>query len=160
MLAVVAVVGIPSAWRNPTAAALVLCWIVSQSIYIFTGNGLAVEYYTYPDAFVVAVIFTKAEYCNLDPQSMLEEIKCILLERSPADRFILCTYPVCWYFYVAEIPPFYTYWALWLLAVAQFLAAGFESLSKSIRRASSVSETSGPSDDVFRRLAWVQCGVG
>jgi hypothetical protein len=156
--AVVLAVGIPSAWRNPTAGALVLCWVVSQTIYALTGNGLAVEYYAYPDIFVIAVIFAKREYCNLRPyRSTFHQLACVVLERSPADRFILLSYPVVWYFYTATSTPHLQYWALYLLSVAQFLAAGAESLSKSIR---CPAEEKVPRDEgdllfAFPRGAWL-----
>ncbi|MFL6728065.1 MAG: hypothetical protein ACJ8FS_16355 [Sphingomicrobium sp.] len=133
--AIVAVVGVPSALKNPTAAALVGAWLFSQLLYWFTGNGLATEYYAYPDAAVIAVIMTKSEACNFEIQDTIwGELKCAILERSVEDRLILCSFPICWYFYVADIAPFYTYWALWLLAAAQFFAAGHESLSRYIHR--------------------------
>jgi hypothetical protein len=135
MWAAVLVVGMPAAWRNPTAGALVLCWVFSEGLYTLTGNGLAVQYFAYPDIFVLAVIMAKPEYCNLQPyRSTLHQLKCILLERSPSDRFIMLSYPVAWYFYVTDIQPYYQYYALWWLAIAQFLAAGWEPVSKFFRR--------------------------
>ncbi len=135
MWAIVLVVGVPSAWRNPTAAALVLCWVVSEGIYALTGNGLAVEYFAYPDIFVIAIIFAKPECRDLSPYaSTWHQMKCVLLERSPSDGFILLSYPVVWTLYVAGLHPYYQYWALYLISVAQFLAAGWESLSKHLRR--------------------------
>lgn len=135
LTAIVAVVGIPSAFKNPTAAALVGCWLFSQVFYWFTGNGLAVEYYVYPDVLVIAVIMAKPEACNFEIQdTILAELKCAILERSVEDRIILCSFPICWWVYVANLAPFYTWWALWLIAVAQFLAAGWEAFSKIIQR--------------------------
>ena len=67
MWAIVLLVGVPAAWRNPTAAALVLCWIAGEAIVAITGNSLPVEYYLYPDLFVLAMIFAKREAYNLRP---------------------------------------------------------------------------------------------
>ena len=135
LFAIVAVVGIPSARRNPTAAALVGAWAFSEALYLYTGSGLETEYFAFPDCVVIAVIMVKRPHCTFDmPPNWLAEFKCLLFERSPADRFILLTYPVAWFFYVADAAPFYTYWALWLIAVAQFAAAGREALPAFFRR--------------------------
>jgi hypothetical protein len=134
MWAIVLVVGVPSAWRNPTAGALVLCWVFSEGLWALTGNGLAVAYYAYPDAFVIAVIFAKPEWCNLGwDRGWLLELKCILLERSPCDRIILLSYPVVWTLYVVGIAPYYQWWSLYWIAVAQFVVAAWEPLSKLLR---------------------------
>lgn len=106
-----------------------------QVLYWITGIGMALEYYPFLDCVVIAVILAKPENCAYDIQpNWLAEMKCMFLERSVEDRIILCTFPICWYFYVADIAPFYIYWALWLIAVVQFLAAGWEAFSKSIQR--------------------------
>ena len=140
LLAVVAVVGIPSAWRNPTAAALVLAWIVSKIIYLTTGNGLAVEYYLIPDIAVIATIFCKQEHCNLAPYGGdWHQLKCIFLERSPQDRVVLAIFPAMWVLYVAPLHPFYVWHGLWLGAIVQFLAAGAESVSLYRREADAVN---------------------
>lgn len=137
MWAVALLIGIPSAWRNPTSAALVIGWAVSEGIYLITGDGLAIEFYPFLDVFVLAVILAKVEHCNLRPyRSIWHCLACVLLERSPADRFIMLTYLLVWPLYVVPIDPFYQYWGLWIIAVAQFLAAGCESVSISRRRKS------------------------
>lgn len=124
---VVAVVGIPSAWRNPTAAALVLAWFAGQGFYLVTGDNLPVEFYLFPDVTVIAVIMAKHEHCNLAPyRGTLHQLKCLLLERAPADRIILLIFPICWGLYVADIDPFYKWYALWGLSITQFLTAGVE----------------------------------
>jgi hypothetical protein len=128
MWAVVLLIGVPSAWRNPTSAALIVGWIVAEGMYRLNGNGLAVEYLAFPDIFVLAVIMAKREYCNLRPyRNTWHQLKCVLFERSPADRFIMLCYPLVWALYIAAIDPYYQYWGLYFLAIAQFLAAGWES---------------------------------
>ena len=134
MLGVVAVVGLPSARRNPTAAALVCAWLISEILYLATGNGLAVEYYTLPDIIVLSVILCKPEHCYIEYESAWHQLKCLLLERSPGDRIIICTYPLCWFLYVADLSDFNRYWGLWLLAVAQLLAAGWDAFPHPFRR--------------------------
>lgn len=161
MWTIVLAVGVPSAWKNPTAGALVLCWVVSEGIYALTGNGLATEYFLYPDFFVIAVIMMKPEACNLRPyRGPWHQLKCMLLERSVPDRIVMLLFPLAWYFYAATIHPYYQYWALFYIAIAQYLVAGWEGFSK-LRRTRAVSETPDHSSgDVFRRLAWSAGGDG
>ena len=148
LLAVVLTVGVPSAWKNPTAGALVLCWVFSETLYLLTGDGMAVQFYAYPDVLVIAVIFAKREWCNLDSNGWLTELKCVLLERSPCDRLILLSYPVVWWLYVAPIAHYYQYWALWTISIAQFFAAGFEAFQK-VMRARSAREKIDPPDNIL-----------
>lgn len=153
MWLVVAVVGIPSAWRNPTAAALVLCWIFSEGLFAFTGRGLAVEYYSYPDCIVLAVIFAKPEHCNQGMyQSTWHQFKCLLIERSPSDRAVMLIFPVMWWAYVADIHDFYRYWILWGGAILQFLFASSESIEL-FWRARREQITPSSSDNISR-FAW------
>lgn len=155
MAAVVAVVGIPSAWKNPTAAALVLAWVFSQALYYFTGNGLAIKFYTFPDIVILAVIFAKPEYCNQGMyRSTLHQLWCVVAERSPSDRMVMLIFPIIWWAYVADISAYACWWILWGATVLQFLFASTESIEKFNRRAEAASDTSEPSDDVYRRLAW------
>lgn len=113
---------------NLTAGALVMAWIFGQVVYLITGNDLPVEYYAYPDIFVIAVIFAKPEWCNLRPyRSAWHQLQCIILERSPADRIVLLIFPVMWVLYAAAVHPFYKWWSLYFLCIAQLLAAGWES---------------------------------
>lgn len=158
MWAVALAIGVPSAWRNPTAAALVLSFVFSNLVYVFTGNGLAVEAYLFPDIAVIAIIFCKKNHRDYPLQGGdWHQLKCLWLERSPADRIVLSIFPLMWIGYVADVDPYYKYWALYWLAIIQFLAAGVEGFLKLTRRARAASETLAPPGDVFRRLAW---GVG
>lgn len=157
MWALVVVVGLPAAWRNPTAAALVLCWIFSEGLYWITGNGLAVAYYTFPDIFVITVIFCKPSYCPPeDYPTVWHQLWCILAERTPADRLILLSYPACWYLYVADIAPYYQWWGLYWIAVVQFLAAGAEGIAKLNSRPEGASEASVEPPDETSRLVGVR----
>lgn len=134
MIGVVAVVGVP-AYRNPTAAALVVAWVGGQVIYLITGDNLPVQYYPFPDIFVVAVIMAKREYRSCRPyRGTWHQFKCLLLERSPADRAVILAFVVCWIFYVAPIHDFYRWWVLWSLTILQFLFASAESLEMFWRR--------------------------
>lgn len=153
--AVVLAVAAPASFRNPTAGALALCYMISECIYLLTGKGLAVDYYIFPDTFVLAVIFAKPAACSFQPyRSTFHQFKCIVLERSTQDRIVMLAFPAMWAIYISDLHPFYQWWGLWALSIVQFLAAGWEGFSK-IYRSRAVSETLDPSSgDVFRRLAW------
>ena len=154
MWLVVAVVGLPSAWRNPTAAALVLSYVFAEALYFFTGNGLATQYFTFPDIFCLTVIACKPAYYPREYQGIWEQIKCGFLGRSPADRFIMCSFPFGWYLYVCDWNPYYVYWGLYWLAIAQFLAAGAEGFATHINRRKAAASDQ-LSEDVFR-FSWVR----
>lgn len=118
--ATVIVVGVPSAWRNPTAAALVMAWIAGQAIYMVTGDNLPTEFYVFPDLFVIAVVASKAMRTN-------------------ADWVVLAIFPICWVLYVADISAFHKWYALWALTLAQFLVMGAETLSRFLRDADAMN---------------------
>lgn len=105
---------------NLTAGALVLAWISGQIVYLITGNNLPVEFYLYPDFFVIAVVFCKPE-------------------RTRADWFVLAIFPVMWALYVADISAFTKWWSLYALVLAQLLAVGWEDLLSYRRGTGSVS---------------------
>lgn len=151
----VAVVAVSfSLGRNPTAAALVVSWSVGEMIWLATGNPLPVSYYPFLDIAVLAVIACKPPYRRWQPRGAWERLQGIILDRSPADRAVVLVFPIMWLIYVAPLHPYYAWWSLWLLAIIQFLAAGWESLSK-FRRSRAVSDTpDSPSGDEFCRLAW------
>lgn len=129
MWLVVLCIGIPSAWKNPTAAALVIAWLVGRAVYLITGDNLAIEFYAFPDVFVLAMIMAKREYCNGQPyRSLCHQLACVLLERSPADRAVMLLFPVMWVLYVAPIHDYYRWWALYAATLLQFLFASAESL--------------------------------
>ena len=130
LIAVVAVVGIPSAWRNPTAAALVLAWIAVKMLYLVTGDGLAVEWYMYPDVAVLAVIYCKPAWQPCDYyRSLWHQFACAVLERSPSDRAVMAIFPLMWVAYFVPIDPFVQWHLLWAGAILQFLFASAEPLA-------------------------------
>src|SRR5687767_9264066 len=104
---IVAVVGVPSAWRNPTAAALVLAKIAGWAWHRVTGDNLPFDFYVCADVFVLAVIFAKVEAYDLRPyRGTWHQLKCILLERSVPDRIVMLIFPLMWALYVAPIDPY------------------------------------------------------
>lgn len=122
-------VGFTSAWRNPTALALLLAFAVSEA-------GLPPAFYAWPDILTLALIFSKPRYRPCEDYwdlSTWEQLKCILTERGPTDRFVMLSIPMAWYFY-APVLSYSQYWSLYYIAVAQFLVVGFEGLTFILRR--------------------------
>lgn len=127
MWGVVLAVGVPSGWWNPTAGALVLCWILGEAIYTITGDSLPILYYLLGDAVVLMVIFAKAERAR--PFIGLRcQFWAILKDAECRDRFVLLIFPVMWALYAVPIHPYYKWWSLYFLVIAQILAAGWEAL--------------------------------
>lgn len=114
MWAVVAAVGVPSAWKNPTAVALVIAQIAAGWWGYYKDDNLPLEIYPFLDVFVLAVIASKC------PRSFLD---C-----SPADRAVALMYVMMWPLYVAPIDEYYIWWPLWGGTILQFLFASSESL--------------------------------
>lgn len=159
MFSVVFAVGVPSAWRNPTAAALVIAWIAGRVIYLVTGDIMPLAYYPFLDVFVIAVVMAKKEYRNQQPyRGFWHQLACILLERSPADRVILLIFAAQWCFYLAPLHQYYVWWSLWTLTIAQFLAAGLESFSIYRRDLGAASDT--PADPGALLVAYESRGYG
>jgi hypothetical protein len=154
MWLVVLAVGLPSMFRNPTAGALVASWIVSEMLWL-TGYGLPVDFYVFPDLFVLAVIFAKAEAYPCHPyRSAWDQLRCIITERSVPDRIVMLIFPVMWAIYVSKLPPFYVYWTLWPLAIVQYLAAGWEGLASLFRKSAAVTPDRSSDSSVLRKLVW------
>lgn len=157
--AAVLIVG-ASGLKNWTAGALAVAWLFGEAVYRITGDSLAVEFYLYPDIFVLGVIMAKAEACNLRPyESTWHQLKCILLERSIPDRIIILIYPVCWTLYVADMDAYTKWWSLYYLTLAQFLTAGVESFQK-YYRTRAVSERAGNPPGGEFQFAWAVRGYG
>lgn len=126
--AIVLAVGVPSAWWNPTAGALVLCWILGEAIYTITGDNLPILYYLLGDAVVLMVIFAKAEH-HWPLTSLRFRLGAILRDAACKDRLVLLIFPVMWALYAVPLHAFYKWWALYVLVIAQFAAAGWEAVS-------------------------------
>lgn len=151
---VVLVVGLPAAWKNPTAGALVLCWVFAETLYLFTGNGMSVQYYLFPDLFVIAVIFSKpAVYCINHTEHIWDLIKCAILELSVPDRIVLAMFPILWLVYTSDVSPYHQYWLMWWLSIAQFIAAGFEGFIKLFFRSIEFKTPDQSKNNVMRKLA-------
>lgn len=123
MLAVVLLVGVPSAIRlrlkerprltllNPTAAALVISWLAAELVWLRTGDNLPMGIYFGADLFVMAILCLKA-----------------WARRATGwDVAIMLVFPMMWlYYFDQEIGLYHKWYALYFLLLAQFLAAGAE----------------------------------
>ena len=124
---VVLVVGIPSTWWNPTAGALVICWIVGEVSYLVIGDNLPILHYLIGDAFVLLVIFAKAEH-RFPLEGCRIQLWKTLLDSVCMDRWVLAIFVIMWMIYAVPLHPYFKWWALYYLLVAQFLATGWEAL--------------------------------
>jgi len=146
LAAVVLLIGVPSARRNPTAAALVGAWFVTKVIYLVTGDSLPVQFFVFPDIGVITIILCKPEYQPCEEyRSIWHQLWCILAERSPSDRVVMLIFPIEWGIYVSTLGAVSVWWLLWGLSILQFLAAGAEPLAEYLhRRDADAAETPGP----------------
>lgn len=155
MWAVVFFIGVPAAWRNPTAAALSISWILGEIIFLNTGNPLPTRFYLIPDLFVLAVIIAKPEPCDLRPyMNAWHQAKCMVLERAPADRVVMLIFPVMWIIYASDLSAPAKWYGLWALCIVQFLAAGFEALTRPAGTGWTAQHPKAPNSDDASRFAW------
>lgn len=142
---VVFCVGVPSMWRNPTAIALVAAWALGQAAWWLTGENLPLRLYVITDLMVVAVIFCKPDAMDCWPYDGLRsQLVALLKERCAGDRVVVTIFPLMWLTYALQMDDYYRYWILWWLAIVQFLAAGWEAFSITLRRRRKASATETP----------------
>jgi hypothetical protein len=146
LCAVVLLIGVPSALRNPTAAALVGAWAVTKAIYLFTGNGLATDFYVFPDIAVIAIIYAKAivRAGPKDYPTITAQLRSLATDLTVWDRLIVGLFLLgAWPIYVSTLHPYYQWWALFYIAILQFMLAGAESARSCLRsfRARSASHS-------------------
>lgn len=122
--AVVVLVGLPAAFRNWTAAALVLSYVFMQGSYYGLGIVYPPIVSFLVDLTVIAVIYAKWPCCDLFPYRTLRaQFMACWLERSFWDRVVLVLFPVGWACYAWSADP---WWSLYWISLAQLLAAGME----------------------------------
>lgn len=135
MWAVVLAVGLSSAWRNPTAFALVFAWLTAEAVSLATGDSLPLATSFKVDVAVIAVILAKAivsEGCRSYP-SLRAQLKCGWQALTACDRLIIGLYLFgAWPIYVSTLHPYYVWWSLWAITIVQFLLAGTEALLRSV----------------------------
>lgn len=164
-LAIVLLVGLPAGitvqplrTRNGTALALTGAWFFGWAIYIVCGIGMPVQAMLIADFAVITVIYCKDDWRDCSPYRGWAHVLCsVWLERSPWDRAILAMFPLAWVFYAGLFSDHLRYWALWLIAAAQFLLAGWEALSNT-RTANADQPTEVQQNHVDSR--WRLAGYG
>lgn len=148
--AIVLGVGVPAALRNATAAALVIAWAVAQAFWLLTGDNLPLDLYLVADIGVIAVICGKAtvrEGCRAYP-TISEQLRCMWRALTACDRLIIGLYLfAAWPVYTSGLHPYYQWWALLCITIAQFLLAGIEAAA-GWRRARS-QQTEPPPNNVL-----------
>jgi hypothetical protein len=124
-------IGLPSAVRNPVAAALVGNWAIGEFSWMVSGDSLPLTIYFMADIAVIAVICMKAtwrEGCRTYP-SFREQIRCFGRALTLWDRWLLASYILAaWPIYALTISQWLKWWCLYWLVIAQFLMAGGEAI--------------------------------
>lgn len=151
MMMLVVVVGLPSAWRNPTALALVLSWAFGYVIYLATGDAPELKYYVMADIAVLVIIICKPLQFHGPYENWRHQLQCFFLERSIWDRAVVLIFPLVWVFYVVNISEFARYWALYGLYGAQLLASSGEALqSWLVARKANAGQVATTDEVVYR----------
>ena len=131
MWAVVCGIGLPAVCRNPTALALSLSWLAGELTWMATGNNLPLSVYVMADIGVIAVIYAKS-ISRVGPKyypSAWQHAKSFVTDLTWSDRFIVGIFLLgAWPTYAVQIHPYYRWWILYYLTVAQFVLAGAEAL--------------------------------
>jgi hypothetical protein len=161
MLAVVLLVGVPSAvrvrlkerprltLRNPTAAALVISWAAGEWAWLRTGNNLPLGVYFGADLFVMSVICLKAW----------------ARRNTGWDAAVMLIFPMMWlYYFDQQIGLYHKWYALYFLLLAQFLAAGAEPFFAWLEpRLAKACDTASPKPDnpsSGREFRWTRGRTG
>lgn len=159
--AVVLLVAVTAAWRNLTASALVLIYVIVQATYLSSGEPLTSIELIALDMVVIAAIYMKAPYRPCFPyRSLAHQFACLWTERTPADRFVLILFPAAWYFYFGQVSASAQWWGLYWISLAQFLAAGIEPYLniRSSREANAGSEDAPEHPSEGAEFAWASGG--
>jgi hypothetical protein len=146
MYAVVALVGFPAALRNITAAALTISWLVGEIWWMATGDNLPLSTYFMTDVAVVSVIYAKTivRVGAKTYPSLLEQLRCLIVDLTPYDRWVVAIFLLgAWPLYVLSVHPWWKWYGLWAMVIAQFLIAGAEAI-QSLRRDVKMRAASDP----------------
>jgi hypothetical protein len=129
--AVVAFVGLPSATRNSTALGLSLAWLLGEITWLLTSNNLPVSTYFMADVAVITLIYAKTirRVGSKIYPSLAKQLYCLVADLTVWDRWIVALFVFgAWPLYIATIHPYYKWWSLWAIIVAQILLAGAEAI--------------------------------
>jgi len=132
MWLIVFAVGVPSAWRNLTALALVISWLVGELAWLVTGNNLPLSVYFMADVAVIAIIYAKTirRVGAKTYASSWQQLRCLITDLTVYDRWVAALFLLgAWPLYTLNVNPWTKWWCLWALVIAQFLIASLESLA-------------------------------
>lgn len=129
--AVVAFVGLPAAFRNPTAAALVLAWLVAECVWLLTGDNLPISTYFMADVAVITMIYAKTirRVGVKNYPTIRMQLKCLILDLTNCDRWVVGLFLLgAWPAYILSADPYYKWWWLYAVTITQFILAGAEAI--------------------------------
>lgn len=129
LLAAALLVGLPSARRNPTAAAMVVAYLIVSGIYWRTGIRLGYDKLFLIDVAVITVIYAKtATRCGVKTyDSWRHQLRCMAADLTPWDRVIVALFVFgAWPVYISTLSEYQQWYLLWAIAIGQFLIAGAE----------------------------------
>lgn len=132
MYMVVAGLGIPAAFRNVTASALVIAWLVGEFIVLLTETSLPLSFYFMADIAVISVIYAKAtkRAGNKTYPTIWKQLYCFVTDLTPWDRWVVAIFALgMWPLYLLAIDPWWKWMGLWGLAILQFLFACAEAIA-------------------------------
>lgn len=114
--------------RNPTGGALALGWIGNEIYWMSAGSNVSIIISLCADIFVLGVIFAKAtirEGCRTYPTLRLQ-LYCAWRAITLWDKLVASGYIFTWWVYAANFHPYYTYWYLFYIFLAQLFFADCE----------------------------------
>jgi hypothetical protein len=122
---------LPTAFRNATAAALFLCWLLGIVLEYGFAYYLSKPEMFYCDLFVIAVIMAKPEVCDMRPYSgFWHQVKCTMLERNKWDRRVIALFALAWIVYTLPLSDAMFWWSLFAVTILQYLCVATEALTK------------------------------
>lgn len=136
MYAVVAGIGVPAAFRNVTALAMVIAWLLVELAYQITGDSLPLRFSIMADIAVIASIYAKTIHRvgTKTYPTVKEQLRCLVVDLTRWDRGIVAIFLLgAWPAYALSIDPFWKWYLLWGLCIAQFLLAGGEALASFLK---------------------------
>lgn len=129
MYAAVAGLGIPAAFRNATAAALVFAWLAGETLWLATGNSLPLSFFFMADIAVISIIYAKTikRVGAKTYPTLARQLQCLIIDLTVCDRWIVGLFLLgAWPAYVLAINPFAKWHTLWAISIIQFCLAGAE----------------------------------
>lgn len=138
---------------NATAAALAGSFAVVRLTYAWTGEEPGFAASVFLDTAVIAVVYMKPHAFPRESYfGLAHQVACFLLELSLWDRLVILCFPLMWATHLLVSDPWLSWWSLWWIAMAQFVAALIEAEDRSrIRRSAKVAD---PSDNPSSGMAF------